>query len=106
MLAGHAHAGLAAVVRQHRLEVRAHDGVLLGERRIGEALAGAQVVDRLVQEPRPAIGAAADHDAVGARLLERRVDVVERVDVAVDDHRQPGRGLDLGARSAQSAWPS
>ena len=95
MLARHAHPGLAAIMLQHRLEMHAHRGVLLGERRIGQALAGAQVMDRLVEEPRPAIGAAADHDAVGARLLQRPVDVVERLDVAIGDHRQPGCRLDL-----------
>src|SRR5476649_894776 len=70
MLAGHAHAGLVAVVREHRLEVLAHDRILLDQRRIGQPLAGAQVMDSLLQEPRAAIGVAADHDAVGARLVE------------------------------------
>ena len=96
MLASHAHAGFLAVVRQHRFEVGAHDGVLLAQRWIGQPFAGAQIVDRLVEEPRPAVGAAPDHHAVGAGLLEGRVDVVERVDVAVDDHRQTGRRLDVG----------
>ena len=60
---------------------------LLGDRGIAQSLAGPQVVDRLGGEPRAAIGAAADHDAVGTRLLQRLIDVVERVDVAVHDHR-------------------
>src|SRR4030081_3005564 len=100
MLAAHAHARLLAVMRQHRVEVPAHRSVLFGQRRIGQPLAGPQIVDRLVQEPRPAVGAAPDHHAVGARLLEGRVDVVERIDVAVDDDRQPG------SRAATSPWRS
>ena len=95
MLARHAYAGLAAVMLEHRVEVHAHRRILLGERRIGQALAGAQVVHGLIQEPRPTISAAADHDAVGPRLLERIVDVVQGLDIAVGDHRQSGRRLDL-----------
>src|SRR5258708_4816855 len=95
MLACHTHAGLLAIVLEHRIEMRAYRRVLLGKRRIAQPFAGTQIVDRLVEEPRSAIGAAADHYAVGPRLLERGIDVLECVDVAGVDHRQPGRGPDL-----------
>src|SRR4029077_5992987 len=95
MLARHAHAGLLAVMRKHRFEVFAHRRVLIGQRRVRQLLAGAQIMDRLIEKTRAAIGAAADHHAIGARLVERGIDVVERGDVAVGDHRQRGGGLHL-----------
>src|SRR5262249_47894224 len=40
MLARHAHAGLLAIVRQHRFEMAADHAVLFGKRGFGQALAG------------------------------------------------------------------
>src|SRR5437660_8223561 len=76
MLACHAHTGLLAVVLQHRFEVLTHRRVLLRQRRVGEFLTGAQIVDRLIEEPWASIGTATDHDSIGARLFQRGVDVV------------------------------
>ena len=65
MLACHAHAGLGAIVRKHGLEVGADGGVLLGQRRIDQPLAGAEVMHDLLRKPGPPISAAADHQAIG-----------------------------------------
>src|SRR5438552_10480048 len=66
VLAGHADAGLAAIVRQHRIVVLQHDLELTRERRVGLVGASPEKVDHLRGEPRPAIGAAPNHHAIGA----------------------------------------
>src|ERR1700759_3273548 len=42
---------------------------------------------QLMEEPRPPITAAADHDAVRPRLREGEIRSLQRVDVAVDNDR-------------------
>ena len=48
----------------------------------------------LTEQPRLAVSAAADHHAVGPRLIERGVGVVNRANVAVDDNGDTDRFLD------------
>ena len=57
---------MSSIVLQQRGELRR-------QRRIGQPLAGPQEMHDLAQEPGPAIGAAADHHAVGAGFAERAV---------------------------------
>ena len=54
---------------------------------IGLLLAGVQPVHHLRQKPWSAIGSAPDHHPVRARLLQRAARIVNRADIAVDDHR-------------------
>ena len=70
-----------------------HGLKLLPERRGGQALSGPQEMDDLPQKPRPATAAAADHHAVGSRFGETLLDLLERGDVAVCNHRDVHRLL-------------
>src|SRR5581483_12256209 len=76
---------------------------LLRERRRRQALAGAEVVHDLTQEPGPAIAAAADHHAVGAGAIEGGLGVLERDDVAVGDDGNGDGVLDLADESPVGA---
>ena len=60
-----------AVEREHVLILLEDRRELLVERRVGPRRPAAQVGHHLAEQPRPAIGAAADHHPVGARLRER-----------------------------------
>src|SRR5436190_22836723 len=50
-------------------------------------------MNHLAQEPRTAIGATADHDSIGAGLIERLPRILERYDIAVDDDGNANRFL-------------
>src|SRR5262249_5225365 len=62
VLARDARARVGPVMLEHGVVVAEHDRHLLGERRVGEALAGPQVARHLIDEPRPAVAAAPHHD--------------------------------------------
>ena len=66
---------------------------LLAERRIGKPVAGLEEMNHLPDEPRLAIGAAADHQSVGLRLGERLARIFQRHDVAIGDDRDCHRRL-------------
>ena len=70
VLARHADAGFVAVVIEHGFEMAPHRGKLLGQPRIRQPLSGAQIMDRLIEEPRPSVGATPDHHAIRTRLRQ------------------------------------
>ena len=53
-----------------------------------------EIVPDLAEDPRPALRRTADHDRVGAGLLEHTPRLLGRRDVAVGDHRDRDRGPD------------
>jgi hypothetical protein len=67
------------------LHVPNGDGALLGEWRRSRVAAASQVGGDACRHPRRAVGAAADHDRVGARGIERSFGALRTDDVAVDD---------------------
>ncbi len=95
MLAAEAAAGFLAVMLYHAVEMLDQDGELLGQGRIGLALAGGQIMGDLARKPRTAIGTAPDHGAVRARQAQHLGGVLEGIDVAIADHRDRHRFLDL-----------
>ena len=66
MLARHLDADFAAIMFEHRFVVFKHDRMLTVDRRIGNGLAATPPMHDLPQKPRPAVGAAPDHQAVRA----------------------------------------
>ena len=70
MLAGDAHALLFAVEGVQRVQVLEQDRPHLGGGRRGQQFAGGQVVGDLAEDPRPALGGAADHHRVGAGVAQ------------------------------------
>ena len=96
MLAGDAHAEKRAVVVEQRLVVPHGD---VGERRlVGQRTGRRRRCATMARQPRPAVGAAADHDAVGAGQRQHRRDVVETGGIAIGDHRDRHRLLDRADR--------
>src|SRR6185436_5614838 len=57
---------------------------------------GSEVVRNLAEDPWPALRGAADHHAVGAGSAENGACVLRGADVAIRDHRDGYRSLDLG----------
>src|ERR1041384_1847331 len=70
VLAGHARSLLLAIERVEALEVLEEIGADLGERRRRGARPRGEEVRDLAEEPRPSLGGAADHDAVGPGRLQ------------------------------------
>ncbi len=64
--------------------------------RLGRDLSPAEQGDDLAQKPRLPGCAATDHHAVRARGRQRRPNIAEAYDIAVDDHRRRNRALDRG----------
>ena len=67
-------------------------------RRRRKALAGREEVRDLTEDPRPPLGATADHQRIGRGLGQHPSCLLGRADVAVGDDRNPHRLLDRGDR--------
>src|SRR3569623_908845 len=87
MLARHVDPGLDAIMVEHRIVMFCDQGILLVDRRVGDAPAGGEPFHHLAEPPGPALGPAPDHHAVRAGLLQRRLCILDRADVAIGDHR-------------------
>ncbi len=65
-----------------------------GRRRRRQQPPGCQIVVNFAKDPGPPLGRAADHQAIGTRVLQHLRSLVRRVDVAVGDHRDAHGLLD------------
>ena len=113
MLSGVAQPDIDAMMGEHFVVKRADERKLFAERRWRFAFSGREITRKLAGKPRPALRAAADHHRVGSGCRQRRVGIVEVVDVAVDHdrdrhalfdgaHRRPigAAVIELAARAA------
>ena len=67
--------------------------MLLRQRGVRRHVTARQRRHHLADQPRLAIGTAPDHHAVRTALQQRRLGILDRADVAIDDHRQLHRVL-------------
>jgi len=86
MLAREVDAGLRAVELQHVVILLQHRCQLLVQARVGPMSAAAKLAHDLPDQPWTAIGAAADHHAVCARLTKCLAAFFDGANVPVDDH--------------------
>src|SRR5438552_3942167 len=91
MLAGNAVAVMGAVVIDDRGVVPGDDDGFLLDSRFLDAGAGIKFFREHARPPGPAIGATADHDAIGAGGIEHGAYIFNRVAVAVGDERNVDR---------------
>src|SRR4029077_1759556 len=94
MLPGEARADLAPVMDEHVFVMTEHDIALCAQRRVGGATAAPEPIGHLASKPRPAIASPTDHQAVGARLPQCLIGVLEADNVAIGDNRNSYRVLD------------
>ena len=98
MLARDLDAPVATVERVQVVQVLEKHFTDLGYQRRGKFLAGGEVMRDLAEDPGAALRRASDHDAVRAGVLENVLRPLRCGDIAVGNHRQPGRRLDLADR--------
>ena len=95
MLARHVDAGVPVIMIEHRAIMLYDYAILFFKRRIGQTRSVRQPRHDLTDQPGTTIGAAADHHAIRAALLQSCVGILDRTDIPIDDDGQLHRILHL-----------
>src|SRR6185369_13240561 len=95
MLAGEIYAGVRSIKPEHLAILLEHRRELLVEARVGPMSSAAKLAHHLSEKPGSSIGAATDHHAIGTGLTQRLARILDRANVAIDDHRHRHGFLDV-----------